>query len=76
MSAFQIVILIWLAFLTLGVLVLCKAIRILASQELKRDAARDKLRDAMNVQDPKSNPFLRAGMDVVKKNKKKGSQNG
>ncbi len=76
MSAFQIVVLIWLTIITATNLVLWKIVYTLAKQELKRDDARGRLRDALDVQDPKSNPFLRAGLQTIAESKKKGSQNG
>lgn len=76
MSGIQIFFLIWLILLTLGFLVLLKVVYILASDRLERADRAEKAREQFsNLRDPKNNPFLKAGLEAVRK-QKEGSQNG
>lgn len=78
MSGIQIFFLIWLILLTLGLFFITKVVYVLAKDRLDRaeraGKMRQKLGEHFNRDDPKSNPFLKAGMEAVKN--KKGSQDG
>jgi hypothetical protein len=77
-SVFQIIVLIWLTVLTLLIFKNVRAIAglitlRLADPDLVNASVRELRRD-----NPDENPFLRAGIDAVKKHNKqeKGSQDG
>ena len=78
MSGVQIFFLIWLILLTLGLFYLAKIVYVLAKDRLDRADRAEKMRgrlgEIFNRNDPKDNPFLKAGMDAVKREKE--GQNG
>lgn len=81
MSGLQIVFLIWLILLTLALFPLYKVVYVLAKDRLDRADRAEKMRQTLGERfdrnDPKSNPFLKAGMAAVKEQKKReGSQDG
>ena len=74
MSGFQVVVLIWLALLTLWYLGLryanVRLTRLLVAAKVLVDL--DAKPPELDYDDPKNNPFLKAGLDAIKR--KEGSQ--
>jgi hypothetical protein len=74
MSGFQIVVLIWLTSITATNLVLWQIVYGLASGRNK-NPTKSRV-DLADLNDPKNNPFLKAGIKAVKELKKEDGQNG
>lgn len=75
MSGFQIIVLIWLTVVTSWLVVNLFVDRFLWKKVMGVDKTQ-RHDYGPNLDEPKNNPFLKAGLDAIRKRKKKGSQSG